>query len=1305
VSIRLKVIIIGIFLLFSNLYCAGMQIQLNNGMWQAIGIQGAYTADITDVGYDADSSFEFYDVADSNTTWMTLNTSTSQLAYNTVSGVSNVYGPTTQLSGVIGLFVIKGQRSKKKSNFTILDGTTTNVVKMKVLDSLPYRGDIPMYRMYVEGQSGVAAFRIDFQSDYQGKSFKLRFGKEPEAYIGYFNYENTFTNPAKISLDTQGGANVGSSVNVVDAIDFNMTDNNVTALTTTNLFKVKDRSGAYNSVFRPYSADAGNRIEAYSMSDGATWKRFDTANSLSSSNSFTKFEGGKGYWVRASSKQSHADGNKTMIGLLSSDTVRIDENKIYGNLENGWHMLTFEESDLRYAQSGIFINEDMYKTSTSPHLTIFFNRHASSKTDTNITRANYIKTNSTVNPNATTNISNGVIARTINLASTASNLLFGESTKMRAFPAIEANGATTAGGVIVLSDSLFEVNSSNTTTIKTLAGSNLQSTSRGFYSSKFGEFMLAFRLTDINNSEINGTMGISMPKINPNEEKIGDFNASSINTVLASIKDAFSKTATKPGDSTPTTLSNVYSISLDFNSSAYPSTSYNRIAYPHILMAAGARFSITDRTYTRLYSFKQNGKFKVVGALGSREISPSVLDDDNITRTIDAINAVSNDTGVVATDLGENKSIKYFMITSSAGAVSLEEDYNATLFTDLPLGSSSIPESSVKLTKGAISEVYSVRDILDRELVYDLSLMDVSSNTTVSEGNLSWEHIKDYSFADSNGTPDTTIVSPKLTKDLTSNAVWVPDFPIKLSLIQKFAKYGKEIINISVQRFSHDNISYYDFLDLTKDPSDWYGNTYNTSEKSKFNNDFQGIFHIYPNTNYWIRLKDKVTIPAVTKAMSSTSSIVYTAKPSFNNKVTKGISVTQNHIKHSLNIKFDSSFINPLARDYYNVVAIIGGIKYYLRDNGSYFTLNIDDMDMNLVAKDPSQADDAIFINAYDGAGNILKEEGTKKSKFSIYFRKPPVPEISFDATSGQIVVANKKGYIVEKYTSFISDIASKRNNSMVKELNSSKFGWKASGDKDTYGQVIPLRVVLKDAKYPLYSDIKTILYAPLYEGHILKVTSKDKVARVPYSFSQKQMLTNQDAGSTSFAKYNGINGVDNGVQLSMQEGASNKDVSLYYYPEGAESQRRITQFGGTRTMYISLKEDKSTDSKAIASITYLPSYENKIFYLYFNNNLYQGRFQGNDNFNNDSSTYNMSDTTLSIDKTINTTNAAQTLATDTHGNKIELGSTNPQAIVIPKMSATTPAAKPAITPAAKPATKPAALPAKTPPASPIPTP
>jgi len=830
--------------------------------------------------------------------------------------------------------------------------------------------------MYVEGKKGISTFRVDFQANYQGKEFKVRFGSERESYIGIFNYEHTYDNPAPLKLDKLSGTGLGSSANIVDAIDFNITDNNLTKLFTTSDFRIKTPSGAYTSEFTPYSSDSGNRIEAYSMVDNSVWTRFDTANTISSSNTLTQFTSGRGYWVRGTSKLATEDNNYTKIGIITSSGVDSNDDEVYGKLNNGWHMLSFEESDLRYAPSGIYIPKGVYSgtnTSAVGGVRIYFTRHASTVTTTGQIRGNFIDSSKVLDLNTSDGNASNVgwtqnFTKAINFASIASRLLYGENVNMRAYPAVsratsvDSNGTD---GIIILADHLFEVNSSNST-IRTLAGSSLRSTSRGFYSSKFGEFILTATLNDVGGEDINASMGISMPKYSSTEEIVSDLNDTNRSALLSKIYEGLLNASKKSGSTVASTIADAYFINIDSNGSAYSSSNLTIESFPQVLMASGARFSITDKTTVKLFEFKMNGAFRVTGVSGSKDLTIA-LEDDNITRTINAINGVFSDTGIKARDLGNN----YFMLSSSNGAITLLEDYNATLFEDIPLGSSLIDEGVRDLTRGSIKEVYSVRDLLDRRMKYDLSLMD--GNISV-DNNVSWDKLYDYNFTDkAEGIPDLKLDSPNLTNDLRKNAIWVIDFPLKSSLIQKFAKYGKEIVNISVQKFSHDNLSYYDFLDLTKNPDDWYGNTYESDDDLNFDNDYQGIFHIFANQNYCVKIRDKAPLPSSTKAISSDSSITYSARPTFNNTLKDGEGVTQNHISSKLNIKFDKLFINPLANDYYNVVAILGGTRYYLRDNGQYFSLDIDDLDMGLISKAPDEADDPIFINAYDGSGNILK--------------------------------------------------------------------------------------------------------------------------------------------------------------------------------------------------------------------------------------------------------------------------------------------------------------------------------------------
>ena len=86
------------------------------------------------------------------------------------------------------------------------------------------------------------------------------------------------------------------------------------------------------------------------------YNRFDTRNTLNGSNQFDRFTPGRGYWVKATSQQAHDDGNYTKVGLIVKDAPDIDEDYLYGNIENGWHMLSFGDMDLRYSPTGVFMD-------------------------------------------------------------------------------------------------------------------------------------------------------------------------------------------------------------------------------------------------------------------------------------------------------------------------------------------------------------------------------------------------------------------------------------------------------------------------------------------------------------------------------------------------------------------------------------------------------------------------------------------------------------------------------------------------------------------------------------------------------------------------------------------------------------------------------------------------------------------------------------------------------------------------------------------------------------------------------------
>ena len=102
--------------------------------------------------------------------------------------------------------------------------------------------------------------------------------------------------------------------------------------------------------------------------------------------------------------------------------------------------------------------------------------------------------------------------------------------------------------------------------------------------------------------------------------------------------------------------------------------------------------------------------------------------------------------------------------------------------------------------------------------------------------------------------------------------------------------------------------------------------------------------------------------------------------------------------------------------------------KYYLRNEGKYFSLNIDDLEMGLKERKSTEANIPIFIQAYNSAGDVLKEDPNKeRSQFSILFRKPPLPKLRWSKDGG-LDITNRGIFKAEVYLGRISDIESERD-------------------------------------------------------------------------------------------------------------------------------------------------------------------------------------------------------------------------------------------------------------------------------------
>ncbi len=446
------------------------QLWLTNGVWQPVGIQGIYTLDQGATTWEADFTNIIEDRADSNATYMRGDKATANNYYVDKNNmmVKDYHTLTSKLHATIGLFAIKGGTSKKVSNYIDLDGSEKNNVKMKVLKTRDKDYNLPMYRMYIEGRPNVPAIRIDYQADYEGDKFRIKFGEEEEDYYAYFRSTATFQHPSKLRVEVI--EKITSSSPIDRSVDFNISDNSLLLLAE-NSFKILDDDGITvgGDGVTPFNPSKGDFLTMYSF-NGYKWDIFNSTNINIGSNDFEKFNPGTGYWALAESQNAHNDNNQSKIGIITKDEHEILD-ETYANVIDGWNMLSFPKGDLRYATSGMFIPLDVIFAENG--INLFFSHLG----NVDATLANSRGNNIILEANGTVSYvdfnDSGDVAQYINLAVKNKQIMYSEETNLRAFPAMGVNGLNTKRGVMLISNHLFEVNSSNSS-ITTLTGSPLR---------------------------------------------------------------------------------------------------------------------------------------------------------------------------------------------------------------------------------------------------------------------------------------------------------------------------------------------------------------------------------------------------------------------------------------------------------------------------------------------------------------------------------------------------------------------------------------------------------------------------------------------------------------------------------------------------------------------------------------------------------------------------------------------------------------------------------------------------------------
>ena len=437
-------------MLLSSLLFSAVQVALKNNQWQLLGVNGVYIDNLSPPIW--------------GTTGNIISDGIEVGVQDTSYYVANNLTPTTFAENkTIGVLAIRGS-SSPSGQTTLTTGTT---VYLERSTFLAYDGSQSKYRMYLAGANNIPAIRIDFQANLAGKSFKVRFANENKHYIAYFNPDNTFDNPQKLSEDTIGVNTVKKGSKIIDVVDTNITDNNLTLI----------RNNQARSEIDSLITATDINMSVYTLTPDGVWALWDSRN-VADQNGFDTFNAGRGYWVSLKSGLDHNAG--IILGDQSiNDTT-------HHNIYNGWNLVSFRDSSIRYSPTGIFV--PLSELASGISLSYKFG----------------------VDEINVSGVDEKLVARHINWHIAHKKNRFGSLLNLRAFPSVKINATTNDRGLLLISDDRLELNISRA---YNLSGNLLKRTDYNRYSTIFGDYMFGIELNDLyaHRSDINQSVSIYIP--------------------------------------------------------------------------------------------------------------------------------------------------------------------------------------------------------------------------------------------------------------------------------------------------------------------------------------------------------------------------------------------------------------------------------------------------------------------------------------------------------------------------------------------------------------------------------------------------------------------------------------------------------------------------------------------------------------------------------------------------------------------------------------------------------------------------
>lgn len=1106
------------------------QKELRKNMWNLIGVNGYHIPSKNAIPVVGWTQIKDTAEEDNNITWDMIDETTQNSVLTTDIG--------DKLYSTLGLFI------EKESNPDL----STVIINYEKKNKDANKTFLSMF-VSSGGYGRKADIKIIFQSDYENESFYLSFNDSTsQSFNGTFSSLNTRENPLFMNKYKVDSTNAIKKI--IKTIDMDLSDNNLSNLDNLDVnidtLNYEDTGGRQRTT-------SDDNLTVYRWQNNSLGQKWNTyfSNNPSSLNDFDEFEAGNAYWVKLDSNTDKSVGLLLGTGDINATTYVDDVT----SRNEGWNLLSFDESYIRYISSGVFIDNSEYNGSGL------------------IIRDSY--------RNSTVVVPSYLSGSDINVSAYINNTIsIGDkngsfSWSLRAFPALNKNGNN---GLILISDENFEVNASTTSyTTMSLDGDTLRaptitetiagvSEEQSMYQTRVDEYIIALELNkeifDSGLSNHQTSFTFNEPSVINGDRKIDLSTASSYQDVLTLVSGGITG-----------------SYLIDQNISG---------KYNTLLLASDDKFYVRDTSIVKIYDFNDSySSSDFILKYGAS--SATITGTGALSDIVAQINLISGGTGISSFVINEEKK-RIMLMSKDEKSFFIKEKGEQEQFIQIEL----INESNLSKF-GAISDVIYGTE-LARAKIIEINESELGNNWLIEDSNI-------IDRSSLTGVPYKTVSA---RKDLSYTPTWVQDFPIDspLEKLKDLNGTGARVNYILSGVTREDGTIYWRQADTTMDTNRW------KLEEERFN-----LFKTHEDRGYWVYLDYSASVvanPITINEPIFSNTIVRSFNNYFDgNSSSNTVSEIRNEVTSymSLTISGTDFIVGEPGENSENVQAHIDGEVVPLIKNGSSLTYlgELSDNEFSsLKEEEEPSLKSAMILVVTDGKGNRKEKTVTFDNV------KITPPEYYFEdnnTDSGQGYFGGLK-FIVDNnitlriYDGNLSDYYS-NDSLLIKDPETITLpnGFSSTshhvnpldGTYISYGTSSKPFYDLRIVGYTdneLWSNMRRVYYAPVYKStHIIETDESNQSAdgndTLPIAFNSL---------GQSPAKYtNGGTWTDSGVELAAYDGDytdSNTTLSMSYSPVvGAKFDS-----GLATEVYF---DDNRSATGFVGRIRYSPLYAGDIFYIF----------------------------------------------------------------------------------------------------------